>query len=138
MSKCVSIIFKARELVAKDASIILYSLFLPHLNYCCKVWANTYKTNLHKIGLLQERVFRIIHRVDKYFHTSVLFLEMVSVKWLDMVKFKSLLTMFKAYHNGFPNKLQSYFTVDSEVNIFYNTRSIDTFKIKTCKNTPEI
>ena len=56
LSKCVSIIYKARELVSKDALVILYnSWFLPHLSYCCEVWANTYKTNLHKIVILQKK-----------------------------------------------------------------------------------
>ena len=43
LSKCVSIIYKARELVSKDALIILYnSLFLPILSYCCEVIAGKY------------------------------------------------------------------------------------------------
>ena len=130
LSKCIAIIYKARERVNKDALLILYnSLFLPHLSYCCEVWANTYKTNLHKIIILQKRVMRIIHKVDRFSHTSLLFHKMFSLKFVDIVKFKSLQIMHKAYHNCLPKNVQSYFVLNN-VDSVYNTRATDKFKIK--------
>ena len=129
LSKCISIIYKAREFLNKDALILLYnSLFLPHLNYCSEVWANTYKTSLNKIVVLQKRVIRIIHRVDRLSHTSLLFHKMSSLNFLDIVRFKSLMVMFKAYTNGLPKTLQSYFVLNSMGENYY-MRSTNKFKI---------
>ena len=105
------------------------SLFLSHLNYCCEVWANTYKTNLYKIIMLQKKVIRIIYKVDRYSHTSSLFSEMHTLKFLDIVKYKSVLVMFKAYTNTLPYNLQSYFSKNN-VDENYSLRSVDKFKIK--------
>ena len=130
LAKSLSIIYKARECVTYEALITLYnSLFVPHLSYCCEVWANTFKTSLQKIVVLQKRCVRIIYRVDRRHHTSALFRDMFSLKFLDIVKFKGLQIVFRAYHNGLPRNLQSYFKLNS-IAVAYNMRSHDKFKIQ--------
>ena len=60
---------------------------------------------------------------------------MFSLKFIDMVKFKSLQTMYKASQNGLPNKLQSHLIVNSVGYIFYNARSIDKFEMKYARTS---
>ena len=86
-----------------DALVLLYnSIFIPHLNYCSEIWANTYQTNLIKLTVLQKRVIRIIHKVDRYYPTSSLLQNMHILKFADIVKYKSMLIMHQAYHNSLP------------------------------------
>ena len=107
---------------------------MPHLSYCCEIWASTYKTNLQKIVVLQKRCIRIIHKVDRRYHTTESFRNMYSLKFLDLVKFKGLQIIFRAYQYSLPSNLQSYFMLNKSV-INYNMRSRDKFHIqysRTC------
>lgn len=130
LSKCIAAIYRVRNLVNYDALVLLYNtLFVPHLNYCSEIWANTYQSNLIKLTVLQKRVIRIINKVSRRYHTSSLFNKMYILKFNDLVKFKSLQILYKAYHNSLPMNLQKYFEVNSTTQI-YVTRSKDKFKIK--------
>ena len=130
LAKSISVIYKAREFVSYNALITLYnSLFLPHVSYCCEIWASTFKSNLQKIVTLQKRCIRIIHKVDRLYHTSALFRKINSLKFLDIVKFKGLQIVYRAYHNNLPTNLQSYFMLNRGT-VSYDMRSRDKFKIK--------
>ena len=137
LAKSISIIYKARDLITHEALITLYnSLFIPHLSYCCEIWASTFKTNLQKIVILQKRCLRIIYKVDRRYHTSGLFKDMFSLKFLDLVKFKGLQIVFKAYHNRLPKNLQAYFTLNSTVTSYhYDMRSRDKFQIQYARTS---
>lgn len=53
--------YKDRHLLSNGSLYALYcSLFLPFINYCSKIWVNTYKTYVHPIYILQKMVVRII------------------------------------------------------------------------------
>ena len=81
---------------------------LPHLNYCCENWVNTYTTNIHGITILQKRVIRLVCGVKCLEHTSTLFQQLGVLKFVDLVKFKTAIVMFRAFHNELPSDLQFF------------------------------
>ena len=82
--------------------------------YCCEIWGNTYVTNIQSIILIQKRVIRIIHGVNRWDHTNNLFYEYRVLKFNDIVELKTILFMFDAYHNVMPYDLQQLF-----INLFH-------------------
>ena len=43
-----------KVLDCKSLKNLYFSLFYPHIDYCCEVWGNTYKINIHSLFLLQK------------------------------------------------------------------------------------
>ena len=82
------------------------SLFLPYINYCSEIWGNTYATNVECITVLQKREVRLICGARRLDHTNPLFKQLGILKFVDLVKFKTSIIMFKAYHNVLPDNLQ--------------------------------
>ena len=98
---------------------LLYSsLVLPYLNYCNAIWANTYKTKLQPIVLLQKRLVRIICNVHKY----ELFLELGILKFFDIIELNTLSIMYHVKHDLLPINLQQYFKIGN-VHCQYVTRA---------------
>ena len=61
MAKGIGISSKARILLNNETLCTLYNCFVyPHLNYCVKVWADTFKVHLQTLVKLQKKVLRII------------------------------------------------------------------------------
>ena len=58
-----------------------------------------------------------------------MFRKINSLKFLDIVKFKGLQIVYRAYHNNLPTNLQSYFMLNRGT-VSYDMRSRDKFKIK--------
>ena len=107
LSKVAAVIYKANCLIGRDGMYILYwSLFLPHLSYCCEIWRNTYTTNIHGITILQKRVIQLVCGVKCLEHTSTLFQQLGVLKFVDLVKLKTAIIMFRAFHNELPSNLQ--------------------------------
>ena len=84
------------------------SLFLPYINYCSEIWGNTYCTNVECITVLQKRVVRLVCGAKRLDHTNPLFKQLGILKFVDLVKFKTSIIMFKAYHNVLPDSLQNF------------------------------
>ena len=85
---------------------ILYcSLLLPYVNYCSEIWGNSYVANIRCITVLQKRVVRLFSGANRLEHTSIPFKHMIILKCVDLIKFKTAIIMFKAYHNVLPNSL---------------------------------
>ena len=66
----------------------------------------TYATNVECITVLQKRVVRLICGARRLDHTNPLFKQLGILKFVDLVKFKTSIIMFKAYHNVLPDSLQ--------------------------------
>ena len=122
IAKSISVVYKMRLLLDRNALTCLYNaLVLPHYSYCCDEWANNYKTRLTKLITMQKRVIRIIMKVDKYAHTDKLFSSSSVLKFLDIVKFKTIIVMFRAYY--------CQLFQQCKFNNKYETRSLNKFKI---------
>ena len=75
---------------------ILYcSMFLPYINYCSEICGNTYPTNISGEN-----------RID---HTTPLFYRSRALKFVDLVKFKTAVFMFKTYQCKLPVNIQQHF-----------------------------
>ena len=110
LSKVAAVIYKANCLIDQNGMYVLYcSLFLPHLSYCCEMWGNTYTTNIHGITILQKRVIRLVCGVKRLEHTSILFQQLGILKFVDLVKLKTAIIMFRAFHNELPSNLLNFF-----------------------------
>ena len=86
---------------------------MPCLSYCVEIWGNTYKTNLQPLCTLQKRAIRIINNVGYLEHTHSLFLKSHTLKFTDLVTFKTAQIMYRARHNLLPRKWQTLF-IDRE------------------------
>ena len=112
LSKCCAIMYRASSLINKHCMHILYySLFMPYIIYCAEVWGNTYATNIHCLVVLQKRVIRLICGAKRLDHTNVLFYNVHILKIPDLVKLKTAIIMFKAYHYILPMNVQKLFRI---------------------------
>ena len=83
------------------------SLVLPYINYCSEIWGNSCATNVEGITILQKRVVRLVCGARRLDHKQQLGI----LKCVDLVKFKTSIIMFKAYHNVLPDSLQTMFNL---------------------------
>ena len=63
------------------------------------IWGNTYATNVECIAVLQQRVVHLVCGARCLDHTNPLFKQLGILKCVDLVKFKTYIIMFEAYHN---------------------------------------
>ena len=110
LARSVAILGKTRLILNQNTLYILYcSLVLPYLNYCLEIWGNTYKSNLQPLVILQKRAIRIVNNVGFQEHTNSLFLQLNTLKLMDMVNFKTAQIIFKARNNLLPGNIQKMF-----------------------------
>ena len=96
--KCISVMYKAKSVLNSKALLMLYNTLLqPYLNYCAEVWANTYKSGLKNIVVIQKRAIRLICNVCSRTHTNDLFKKLNILKFTDLVEYKCGIIMFNAY-----------------------------------------
>lgn len=106
---------KVKEVLNKETMKILYSsLIVPYFIYCIEVWGNTYQINIKPLSILQKRAIRIIHKVNYREHTSKLFAKSRILKLEDLVKFQTLIILFKARHKMLPEKIQHLYQLEKE------------------------
>ena len=82
---------------------------MPYLNYCCEAWGNTYKSRIQPLYIIQKKAIRICGNVDYRSHTGPLFYQWKTLGIYDIVKFNSMVFMFKVYANLLPANLLSFF-----------------------------
>lgn len=110
LAKSITILGKTKNFLDHYSLHILYSsLVLPYRLYSVEVWGNTFKSNLQPLCILQKKAIRIIHNVGYREHTDTLFLVSHALKFMNLVKFKTVLIMFKARNNSLPGIVQKCF-----------------------------
>ena len=61
IARGIGVLVKARKYFDNECMLKLYKAFIyPYLMYCNHVWGNTYKTNLLKLQILQNKAVRIV------------------------------------------------------------------------------
>jgi hypothetical protein len=74
ISKTVGMISKLRHFVPKHTLLNIYkSLIGPYLSYCLVIWGQTSQSNWSAILVLQKRVLRFVHFLDKREHAIPFF-----------------------------------------------------------------
>ena len=63
LSKCLAILYRSSGLLDTSSLRVLYcSIFLPYVNYCCKVWGTTYSSTTNCIYILLKKAIRVIYK----------------------------------------------------------------------------
>ena len=78
------------------------------------------------ITVLHKRVVRLVCGARRLYHTNPLFKQLGILKFVDLVKFKTSIIMFKAYHNVLPDSLQFFLNLRVQI---YDTRQKCNFTV---------
>ena len=68
-------------------STIPYIIY-PYFYYCNTIWASTYKTNLRRLVILQNRIIRIISKSHFNAHTDPILKDLGILKFNDIYLFQ--------------------------------------------------
>ena len=69
-SKAVGAMYRIKDKVDEIILLMIYNtLKLPHLQYCCALWGNTYGCRINDLIVLQKRAVRLIDKVAFREHT---------------------------------------------------------------------
>ena len=110
MSKSLAVLYKVKDFINQSSLYTLYcSFILPYIIYCVEVWGNTYKTNTDPIFILQKKAIRIVTNADYREPTNPLFIKLNTLKFNDLVDFKTIQLMFKVKNDQLPNSIQGLF-----------------------------
>ena len=91
LSRIAALIFKVKNLMPQFTLKTLYHAHVtPLLNYCNKIWSNTYPTHLDSLVKVQKRIVRTLTNSEFLAHTPPLF------KQLDLLTLDKL----RKYHLG--------------------------------------
>ena len=112
--------------------MLYHSLILSHLQYCTLLWANSYRSHLHKLRLLQKKAIRIISNTDYLAHSSKLFLNLKLLKLDDIMKFQLGTFMYKLKYNKLPNVIPHMFVTNENIHS-HNTRNKNGYLIPSVR-----
>ena len=135
MSKNLSVMHRVKWLLNNSALYMIYcTLVLPYISYCCEIWGNTYKTRVQPLYIIQKRAIRICNHLEYRSHTKPAFLKLNTLTIADLVKFKSMVLMYKIYNNLMPSNILSYFCM-VHMSHDHDTRQAGHFKNMYCRTT---
>ena len=134
LSKSLSILYKASTVLDSHNLYIIYcSIMMPYFSYCSEMWGGTYDSNIKALILLQKRAIHVVCKCSKYDHTNILFSKLSTLKLKDIIKYKTGIVMYKAYHNFLPDNVQKLIKTRKS---HYNTRnSYNSNFLKCCVRT---
>ena len=89
-------------------------------SYCSEIWGGTYDSNIKALILLKKRAIRVVCKCSKYDHTNILFSKLSTLKLEDIIKYKTGIVMYRAYHNILPDNVKKFITTRKS---HYNTRN---------------
>ena len=110
LSKTTAILYKCSQVIDSCSMRILYcSIFLPYIHYCSEIWGHTYHSNINIIIIIQKRAIRLLFDAGRLDHTAPLFQRANVLKFTYIVKLKTAVFMYKAYHCMLPESIQRNF-----------------------------
>lgn len=110
ISKSIAILNKTKYILNKYSLHLLYRTFVePYITYCIEVWGHAYKTITKPIFILQKRAIRIINRADYRDSTNTFFINLQTLKFNDLVDYKTAQIMYKVNNNMLPDGVQRMF-----------------------------
>ena len=126
--------YRIKDKVNSNTLLTIYNtLILPHLSYCCEIWANTYNSRIKELILLQKRAVRLIDKVGYRDSTSPIFKKYNILKFKDLIDFHSCVLMFKASNNMLPANVQMQLCRNNQIHK-YETRNQDKLHVKSVKS----
>ena len=127
MLKSIGMILKTRKKIAVMISLY-YSFIYLYLNYCNRVWGNTYITNLKPIVLMQKKIVRIITGSPYIAHTEPLMKEFKLLNISSINEYGRALFSHKFVNSQLPGNFDNYFINNHEFHN-YDTRSREDIRI---------
>ena len=127
-------IIKAWNYLNKNGLVNLYYSFIyPYLTYCNHIWGSTYKTNLQKLVILQNKVVRIISHVKSRISAEPLYDQLRIMQFLDINKYLIGRFMYKYHTGNVPTIFVSFLKQNREIHD-YNTRTASHLHIPAVKS----
>ena len=132
IARGVGIILKARKYFTNECMVQLYNAFIvPYMMYCNQIWGSTYKSNLRKLQVLQNKAVRIITGSSRktsieWMYNEFRILNLYEINLYLVGKF-----MFKVFHEDVPNVFDNFFTDDYSIHE-HNARSSQHLHIPLC------
>ena len=127
ISRGIGMIIKARHYLNKDGLLALYYSFVyPYLMHCNHIWGSTYKTNLKRLAILQNKALRIISYMKPRSSAEPLYKE------LNVMKFDNINTylignfMYRYSKEKVPELFYSFFIKNQDIHV-HDTRSAQHF-----------
>ena len=101
---------------------LCYSFIYPYLTYCNHIWGSTYKTNLQKLVILQNKVVRKISHLKSRISAEPFYDQLRIMQLLDINKYLIGRFMYK-YHTGNVKTIFVYFFQQNREIYDYNNRT---------------
>ena len=115
IAKRVGIILKAGKYFTNDCMVQLCDDFIvPYLMYCNQILGSTYKSNLRKLQVLQNKAVRIITGSSRktsieWMYNEYRILRLYGINLYLLGKF-----VFQVFHEDVPNVFDNFFTYNSQ------------------------
>ena len=130
MSRTIGIMYKLKSFVPSQImKNIYYSLVYSHITYTIEVWGSAFKTEIHKVLVLQKRAIRLITRNENTTFipgplapSNPIFRKIGTLKVFDIYKYQISKFIFKCLYRLGPINFQNWFVCNHD-NHRYNTRS---------------
>ena len=113
------------------------SLILPYLYYCNLAWGGTYKTNLQRIVILQERAVRKVNNSTYDANNGPIFKKLELLRFHDIRLFQLAFLMFSFKISTLPSQFNNLFFMNSQIHN-YNTRNAHSFRLSLCRTNTRL
>ena len=122
-------LIKARNYLNKDGLIALYNSFVfSYFAYCNHIWGSTYKSNLSKLCVLQNKIVLIISHAKSRQSAQPLYHHIGIMSLFHINKYVIGRFMYRYCTGRVPDIFFDFFEKNSEF-YKYETRSADLFRI---------
>ena len=87
LSRIVAVFYKLCNKINIKSLILLYNaLFHSRVSYCCSSWGSNYKSVVHKIIVLQNKVLKCIYKLPQRTNINFIYKRHNILKIVDLVK----------------------------------------------------
>ena len=132
VSKAVGAMYRVKDKVNEITLLIIYNtLILPHLQYCCELWGNTYNCRINYLIVLQKQAVRLIYRVAFRVHTSEIFKKFNILKFKALINFHKGVLMYKTSNTMLPENSKLQFSNIQDIHK-YGTKNKEKMFVYTC------
>ena len=123
VSRFTGIFYRLKDYLPLHILLLLYNtLILPHLSYGIILWGNANPTTIHRITIMQNRIFRLIYNAPFRSSTSPLFQASNCLNISNLYTFNIGIFMYKLSKNLLPNYFHNFFCSNLAFH-HYNTRT---------------
>ena len=133
--KFTALFYKARQLLPFSCLQMLYFAFVyPHLVYAVEVYANTYKSYLHKLQVLNNKIIRILLNRNIWTRVAILYNALNTLPITDLHEMRLLIFVHKCLYQTelLPSIFHGYFVTTSNVHAYHTRRERNLF-LPLCK-----